>query len=280
MRNLIILLAVAVLLYLLIKWFTKTPPKQVVIAAKKYALYAVGAVLLLLVVSGRMHWLYGLVAGLIPLGQRLFTAWRTINYFRSFTSSKQNHSNPDNTASANQASTIQTSFLNMTLDHDSGEMNGTVSKGKFTNQQLSQLNLDQLLELLSECYTVNGSDSVAVLESYLDRYHGACNSACDGTYDNSTSNSDPNQENTKSSSWRDRYTNHSSDKTQTIPEENDMTIQQAYLILGLTENVGIKEIKEAHRRLMQRFHPDRGGSTYLSVKINQAKDFLMKDRKN
>jgi len=277
MRNLIILLAVALLLYLLVKWFTKTPPKQVVIAAKKYALYAVGAVLLLLVVSGRMHWLYGVVAGLIPLGQRLFTAWRTINYFRNFTSSKQNHSNPDNTTSANQASTIQTSFLNMTLDHDSGEMNGTVNKGKFANQQLNQLNLDQLLELLSECYTVNGSDSVAVLESYLDRYYGACD---DSTSNNRTGDSDSDQEKRTSSNWRDQYTNHSSDKTQTIPEENDMTIQQAYLILGLTENVGIKEIKEAHRRLMQRFHPDRGGSTYLSVKINQAKDFLMKDRKN
>ncbi len=266
MRNLVILIAVAVLLYLLVRWFTKTPSKQVIMSLRKYAVYGIGAILILLIVTGRMHWLYGVLAGLLPLGQRLFTAWRTINYFRRFTTNRQNTNNYKNATSSKQTSSIETSFFNMSLDHDTGEMTGIVKKGKFENQKLNQLSLDQLLELLSECYTLNDNDSTAVLEAYLDRYHGAA----DATTDTKSANS-----------WRDQHNYNSSNYKQTTPDDSAMTVKEAYLILGLTENAGVgkKEIKEAHRRLMQKFHPDRGGSTYLSAKINQAKDFLLNNKK-
>ena len=49
---------------------------------------------------------------------------------------------------------------------------------------------------------------------------------------------------------------------------------EAYQVLGLNEKASPEEIIKAHKRLMQRLHPDRGGSDYLAAKINAAKDVL------
>ena len=56
----------------------------------------------------------------------------------------------------------------------------------------------------------------------------------------------------------------------------DMSVDEAREVLGLEPNPTRDEIIEAHRRLMQKVHPDRGGSTYLAQQLNEAKRVLLK----
>lgn len=64
------------------------------------------------------------------------------------------------------------------------------------------------------------------------------------------------------------------------PPPASMALQEALDILGLTGDIGKGDISEsmvqdAHRRLIQKLHPDRGGNDYLAAKINQARDLLL-----
>jgi hypothetical protein len=60
--------------------------------------------------------------------------------------------------------------------------------------------------------------------------------------------------------------------------EETMTKREAALILGVRESSSPARVKDAHRRLLILNHPDTGGSTFLSGKLNEAKELLLKGK--
>ena len=140
-------------------------------------------------------------------------------------------------------SEVETGFLRMYLDHQTGEMNGEVTQGNFSGQTLRSLSLEDLLKLLSEIS--EDVQSVQVLTAYLDRYH--------------------------SDEWQQHFNG-----SESVGNRGEsMTVEEAYEILGLETDASDADIKDAHHKLMNKNHPDHGGSNFLATKINQAKDLLL-----
>src|SRR6266581_4666011 len=65
-------------------------------------------------------------------------------------------------------STVETRFIRMTLDHDTGTMSGTVLEGRFAGMRLEELRPAELLALLREC-RAEDEEAARLLEAYLDR---------------------------------------------------------------------------------------------------------------
>ena len=75
---------------------------------------------------------------------------------------------------------------------------------------------------------------------------------------------------------RPDWTGQSNDghRTSGPPPSGRMTRAEALKVLGLEQNASETEVRAAHRRLIQQTHPDKGGTSYLAAKINEAKDVL------
>src|SRR5271165_3811687 len=148
-----------------------------------------------------------------------------------------------------QTSTVATPFLRMTLDHDTGSMTGTILRGRFNGMRVEELGPADLLALLREC-RAEDEEGARLLEAYLDRVHP---------------------------DWRDELAGErtGSSGSGARSTSGDMTVEEAFAILGLAPGADAEAIKEAHRRLMVKLHPDHGGSDYLATKINRARDVLL-----
>jgi len=79
--------------------------------------------------------------------------------------------------------------------------------------------------------------------------------------------------------FRQQYTQQNSQQSgqQSAGKANpgNMTAAQAREVLGVKADASKEEIIKAHKRMMQKVHPDRGGSDYLAAQLNQAKDTLL-----
>ena len=234
----ILLLVALVAVLFLFSWYKRVPKAKQRRFRNRALLIGGGIILLLALISGRLHPLFAALAALVPLAYRAIGLYQTFSTIRGFTQRMKAGASPGPTPG--QTSEIETAFLSMRLDHDTGEMDGTVLQGRYEGRTLRELGLPELLDLLDECQ--GDRQSMAVMEAYLDRVH---------------------------EDWR----GHRRPPPGRSPD--GMSEDEARAVLGVGPDATREEIVQAHRRLMQRLHPDRGGSDYLAAKLNAAKDLLL-----
>lgn len=220
------------------QWYARADPKSIVRALKWLLVVLIVAIVLFFVLSGRLFWALAAIPALLPWFFRIRQAARTAKTFHRM--GQAAHGGPG--SAPGQTSDVTTRFLDMTLDHGSGEISGTVREGPLAGRPLGDLTVAELQSLYMLCR--QDTDSLKILESYLDRYHPE---------------------------WRDNREDASSGNTTSGP----LSRSDALAILGLDENASDDDIRDAHRRLIANLHPDKGGSSYLAAQINQAKDVLL-----
>ncbi len=152
------------------------------------------------------------------------------------------------TKTPGRRSTVRTAALEMELDHDTGALQGFVLAGRQEGKSLASLGLTELKALYAE---LSGDpESRQLLETYLDSRFPV---------------------------WREDANADGDHRQRVAPGSGAMTKEEAYKILGLEAGAAAADVRKAHRRLIQRLHPDLGGSSFLAARINEAKDVLLSD---
>ncbi len=220
--------------------WTNTPdPAQRKRLLQRSVIGALIVVILVLVVTGHMHWLGAVVAGLLAfIRQNLGLLVRFSPLIAQILRSRTSGSGTPG------ISTVSTRLLQMSLNHVTGKLSGSVLTGEFMGRQLDELGKAELDRLLEWCVH-NDTDSARLLDSYLlNRFGGP-----------SARNSSANSGSVGRSS-------------------GDMSVEEALQVLGLSGTPTKDEITRAYRKVMQQLHPDRGGSEYFAAKVNQAREVL------
>jgi hypothetical protein len=233
----ILLLVIAVTLVVLVRRAQQQPPHK---RRAAYLQIIVGSAVIgviILTLMGKMHWVGAALTGLLVATRQLLPVLvRLLPALGGLRAS--------GARSSSKQSEVASRIIKMTLDHDSGELSGVVLESTFKGWLLNELNRQQLDELMSYCQHED-TDSAQLLASYLEQRF---------------------PEDAQHSEEADRGGENG-------PAPSSRT--EALAVLGLQDDATEEDIIAAHRALIQKCHPDRGGNDYLAAKINQAKDQLL-----
>ncbi|MBP5857544.1 hypothetical protein KAJ83_11030 [Marivibrio halodurans] len=259
--------------YLVFNWATTAHPRRI-LESGKWVFAGLGlAILLLLLVTGRFSLIWAALIGVLPWVNRLLMLRNVFAGLKGMGAGFKGGGRK-----GGGRSSVSTRFFEMTLDHDSGEMDGDVREGRFVGRRLSDLDEGERLDLAREVAAAD-AQSMRVLETYLDRTHGP--------------------------DWRRQFGGDDGDRAGRYqggfggggfgggegpgrgPSDGSdaggsgegvpgaMSRAEALGILGLSDGASESDIRAAHRRLMKLVHPDVGGSDALARRVNEAKRVLL-----
>ncbi len=225
--KLILLFVVLYLAWRAIYRFRRLPATQRRGALVKLLMLGLFATVLLGVITGRMHWLGAVLAGLLPLLRfGSTTLLRLIPFWLHRTGG---------------IASFKTDHLDVKVHIQQAQFTGHVIKGDFEGRAVEELTDDEL-KILEDAYKDTDLKSHYIIG--IIRRRGQ----------------------------RSRGEQAAPPPSFSRPER-----EEALLILGLQGKPDRDTIIAAHRRLIQKLHPDRGGSDFLAARVNQAKDILLRD---
>lgn len=230
-----------------VRWFLARAPQR----GKRFLLQVLLVILALLTLwlalTGRLHWLFALISSMLPFARRLLPLLIPLLRWLP-TLKRQRRQHRAGQTQSGQQSQARTDWLEMQLDHDSGTINGRILQGRFAGRMLDQLNDSELLQLYRQC-AGHDPEALKLLDAYIERHRPEI-------WETASASADQQRQNTSAA-------------------DQSMSADEAYQILGLEPDATEEQILQAHKRMMQKLHPDRGGSNYLAAKINQAKQTLL-----
>ena len=230
-----------VALLLGVRWVARQPPP----VRRKWLLYAAVGVLAALALYRGLPWLAAGIGATLPLLYKLFALVRFVplftKIFHNFRPGSQGFAN------------FQSRSLVLEINPLTGTIDGRVLAGRHKGRRLSSFGKSEL-EALMAAFVEDDPQAAQLLRSYHEmrsRHAGGR----DGDGDDAGAGAGA--------------------KAAGAGAGADMSRDQALRILGLQADATREAISEAHRRLIQKLHPDRGGSAHLAALINQAKDLLL-----
>jgi len=218
-------LALLGLVFFLAGWYANTSVHQAGRALKVLLWLGVAILFVLIATRTSLFALIGSALALLPLLSALRGA--------------RNRSRAKAGPSPGGASTVRADWLEMTLDHDTGDMSGVVLKGRFADASLDDLGREDLDAFAGECR--EDANSARLLAEYMQRRFGEA----------------PGGRQTGAS------------------PAGAMEPHEALAILGLEEGADVEAIESAYRALMKRAHPDHGGNAYWAARLNEAREVLL-----
>ena len=222
--------------------YKKAPPAQ----RKQWLITVALAVVVIAVIAGALTGRVPLVAGLAAIAATVFRyGWRFgLPAYRLWL------------AKSGGNATFKSNYLLISVNINNGQMQGDILKGEFAGQTLAELDAEQL-QKLQIFFNQQDKKSYYLLNAYL-RSRGFAH-------------------------FTDAP-NNKSDYDEAIasaPSTNELSLAEALEILGFStaQNNALPnkdEITKAHRRLIAKLHPDKGGSDYLAARVNLAREVLLK----
>ena len=246
----------------ILRWVMQAEPRQIRKGLLFIGIGLLGLGLLYLALTGKLAALFAAAFAFLPL---LLRAWRVHGFIRGVTglfgmARRFRQSGGfggfggfGDGGPGGQTSEVETGFFRMSLDHATGVMQGHVLAGSFAGTDLKDLDLGQLMTLYGDIQA--DEESRQVLEAYLDRRPDCA-------------------------AWRQQSTYRQSGGHSGNAGNGPMREEEAWRVLGLQPGANADEIKTAYQRLMQKVHPDLGGSDYLAAKLNQAREILLSRTEN